>query len=390
MSDHTIPGFAQTYSKAPDKWAPNAPRYAAFGKGPYLYASMRPGDQTAEKYIDCTSALGAIILGYRYPEVEARVREQMGCGSSFSLPTLPEQQLAERLVKLIPCAEMVRFGKNGADVTGAAVRIARAVTGKDFILYNAYHGHHDWSMGYPPKNGGVPRCMRERSQKILDCDLSALEEALGDGNVAAVVLEPVVTVTCQIPERGYFQEARRLCDEHGALLILDEMVTAFRVGFPGAVTKWDIDADLWCGAKGLGNGYPITALCGKREYMERIEQDVFYSTTFAGEAVSMAAALATLDVLEATEAHEQIERAGNQFRTGVTLALEHHGVPGEVVGFPARPVLRGTPPELMAALVDKGVLCQGYLNVTLAHGEVITDLLEAFNGAIEAVSGEGG
>ena len=385
-----IPSGCQTYSKGRDKWAPNAPRYAAYGKGPYLYAMMGAGDQTAERYIDCTSALGAIILGYRHREVEHRVREQMGCGSSFSLPTLPEQQLAERLVDLIPCAEMVRFGKNGYDVTSGAVRIARAVTGRDRIIYNAYHGLADWSMGYPPKNGGVPQCMRDRSQKILDCNLSALEEALDGGNVAAVVLEPVVTATCEVPLPGYFQEARRLCAQHGALLILDEMVTAFRIGFPGAVTEWDIDADLWCGAKGLGNGYPITALCGRREYMERIEQDVFYSTTFAGEAVSMAAALATLDVLEATEAYDEIERTGERFRTGVTLALEHHGVPGEVVGYPARPVLRDTPPELMAALVDRGVLCQGYLNVTLAHADVITDLLEAFNGAIEAVSGEGG
>ena len=386
---HIVPGFAQTYSKAPDKWAPNAPRHAAYGEGPHLYATMGPGDKCPRKFIDCTSALGAIILGYRHNEVEARVRKQMGCGSSFSLPTLVEQELAERLVDLIPFADMVRFGKNGADVTGAAVRIARAVTGREFILYNAYHGHHDWSMGYPPKNGGIPRCMRDRSEKIADCHLSALEEALSYSGVAAVVLEPVVTATCQIPDRGYFQEARKLCDEYGALLILDEMVTAFRIGFPGAVTEWDIDADLWCGAKGLGNGYPITALCGRREYMERIEQDVFYSTTFAGEAVSMAAALATLDVLEATGT-AALESVGNQFRTGVTLALEQHGVPGEVVGFPSRPVLRDTPPELMSALVDQGVLCQGYLNVTLAHTEVIGDLLRAFDDAIELVSGEGG
>ncbi len=387
MSDHTIPSQCQTYSKGPDMWAPNAPRYARSGEGPYLYTTTEGA--FPQRFIDCTSALGAIILGYRHKEVEARVREQMGRGSSFSLPTLIEQELAERLVALIPWADMVRFGKNGADVTGAAVRIARAVTGREFILFNGYHGHHDWSMDYPPKNGGVPRCMRERSQKILDCDLSALEEALEAESVAAVVLEPVVTATCQIPERGYFIAAQRLCAQHGALLILDEMVTAFRLGFPGAVTEWDIDADLWCGAKALGNGYPITALCGRREYMERIEQDVFYSTTFAGETVSMAAALATLDVLEATGI-EPLEKVGNQFRTGVTLALEHYGVPGEVIGFPSRPVLRGTPPELMAKLIEQGILCQGYLNVTVAHEEVVHDLLKGFDAAIESVSREGG
>ena len=363
---------AGTYSKAADRWPKNAPQFAELADGPYVFAS------DGRKYIDCTSSLGAILLGYGHPEVEAAVRLQAGRGNSFSLPTRIEHDLAERLCDLIPCAEMIRFGKNGCDVTGAAVRIARAETGRDTIVHNGYHGHHDWSMRYPPKNGGVPMAFERLSFKT-DQDIVEIARLLALHQPAALVMEPVVSADPIIPDMAYWQAVRKLCDQHGTLLVLDEMVTFGRLGYPGAVTEWDIDADLWVGAKALGNGYPLTLVAGRRELMEHIDKSVFYSTTFAGETTAMAAGIAVLDVLDRDGLPTHV---GQVFRHAFDEMAMEHGLDVRCGSYDMRPTFYDAPPGLLEALVDEGVLCQGYLNVTWAHGDVLDELITAFRRAM--------
>ncbi|HKI80699.1 MAG TPA: aminotransferase class III-fold pyridoxal phosphate-dependent enzyme, partial [Pseudodesulfovibrio sp.] len=324
--------------------------------------------------------------GHGEEDVTLAAMDQLALGQSFSLASDVEYRLAERLVNLIPGMEMVKFGKNGCDVTGAAVRLARAVTGRDHIVYNGYHGHHDWSMGMPPKNGGVPWAMQNLSHKTETQSLGCIGEYLAAFKPAALVMEPVVSADPIIHPESYWKEIRRICDDSGTLLVLDEIVTFGRVGFPGAISEWGIEADLWCGAKAMGNGWPITAILGKREVMKRIEEDVFYSTTFAGEAVSIAAALACLDILEAKGPPKRVGRA---WADAVEALSEKYDLGMRVVGYDARPVLRDMPEGFLAAMIDEGVLCQGYLNATWAHEAVMDELVEATERACQRVTGKG-
>jgi glutamate-1-semialdehyde aminotransferase len=372
-----IPTGACTNSKSSAANPANAPEYLHFAEGPYTIGS------DSRTYIDCTSALGAIILGHSHPLVKEWATHQMGLGQSFSLASDVEYRLAERMVDLIPGMEMVKFGKNGCDVTGAAVRLARAVTGRQVIVRNGYHGHHDWSMNLPPKNGGVPHFWSTISFKLGGQSLEEINFALASLKPAALVMEPVVSADPQVHPPEYWQEVRKMCDEHGTLLILDEMVTFGRVGFPGAITEWDIKPDIWVGAKALGNGWPITCILGKREHMKRFEEDVFFSTTFAGEAVSMAAALACLDVLEDKGPPSHVGRA---WKEAVLRASEKHGLGIRVVSFDARPVLKDFPDGLLEAMIEERILCQGYLNATWAHEEVLDELIAGTERAIERVA----
>ena len=379
-----IPSGAQTYSKARDRYPVGAPIRANKARGPYVYAE--DADGKLGEYWDCVSALGAVILGHCDPGVMEAVKIQLHRGTSLSLPTELEQALSQKLVDLVPGMDMCRFGKNGCDVTGAAVRIARAHTGRDQIIYSQYHGHHDWCMGYPPKIGGVPRAMQVLSTRLtleFQWDPEKLEALFFELQPAAFVVEPVPSVNPVLPPLGYWEDLRERCSAHGVLLVLDEMVTAFRLGFPGAVTEWGIEPDLWCGAKALGNGHPITCLLGRRKLMELIDGPVFYSTTFAGEATAMAAALATLAQLELRGPPKTV---GRLFADALRRGINTYGLDLEVVGYDARPVVRGPDAGVFGeAMIQEGFLWQGYLNATWAHAGVIVDMCEGLERAFKRV-----
>lgn len=367
-----IPSGANTYSKT--RYPASAPKVADFTDGPWVTC------ENGRRYVDAVAALGPIILGHQYPAVHKAAFVQMNKGVSVSLPTTLEHDLAERLVKLVPGAEMCRFGKNGNDVVNAAVRVARAATGRNLVIRNGYHGHADWCIE-EPMAGGVLR--ENRISRMPISDLGSVQ----DGTVAAVVLDPCPAHDPTIQPPEYFYEIRRLCTEHGALLIFDEMVTGFRMGWPNSLP---VVPDLWCGAKALGNGWPITALVGKREYMERIERDVFYSTTFAGEAVSIAAALACLDELARHDVPRVLAEMGTRLRDWYAKEAAGRGLQyeTEIVGYPARPVFRWKRPELQDAFSDGvirgGMLFQGYVNLMLAHREAWSEILVALSTGLDA------
>jgi len=375
-----VVGGANTYSK---RRFPDAARNlkAVRADGPRVICD------DGREYVDAVAALGPILLGHGWPAIQTAAHKQSWRGVSLSLPTEIEETLAERLVSMTPGMEMCRFGKNGNDVVNTAVRIARAVTGRVMVLRNGYHGHADWCIEEPTAGGVLAPNIAARHTVR---DMEAIRYFVREMRPAAVVIDPN---PAHDPTEGPpydFAEVRRLCDEHGALLILDEMVTGFRLGQPGAVTTYGIDCDLWCGAKALGGGWPITALLGKRPYMERLEKDVFYSTTFAGESVSIAAALASLSEMERVKAWEAVAGLGKQIRDFYAAAAEAFGLSGmtRTVGYDARPVFRWTDNQAEAAFLEAvnrgGMLFQGYINVMVSHRDAMPEIERALTMGLEA------
>ena len=304
-----IPGCAQTFSKGPLLFVQGvAPNFVARAEGAQVW------DVDGNRYLDFILGLGPIILGHCNPAVDEAVRAQMGRGMSFSLPTPLEVELAERLCELIPCAEMVRFGKNGSDATSAAVRLSRAFTGRDKVACCGYHGWQDWYIGSTSRRLGVPSAVRSLTLPFPYNDLPALRLLLREhkDQIACVIMEPV---TFQPPHDGYLAGVKELCHEHGTLLVFDEIVTGFRLGLGGAQEYFDVVPDLACVGKGMANGYPLSAIVGRADVM-RWFNEVFFSFTHGGEALSLAACLATL------KESEQKDLAGHLWRVGARLQAE--------------------------------------------------------------------
>ena len=286
-----IPSCTQTFSKGYTQFVQGvSPIFIERGEGGFVY------DVDGNKFVDYPLGLGAIVIGHCHPEVDEAVIAQVRKGASHSLPHRIEVELAEKLCEIIPCAEMVRFGKNGSDATAGAVRVARSITGKEKILCCGYHGWQDWYIGTTSRHTGIPRAVRDLTFPFPYNDMSSLERLFDehDDQIAAVIMEPVGTVA---PEDGYLLQVRELAHRHGALLIFDEIVTGFRLSLGGAQQYFGVMPDLACIGKGMGNGYPISAVVGRRDIMEEFDNS-FFSFTFGGEAVSIAAAMATLTIME--------------------------------------------------------------------------------------------
>ncbi|MFT6713832.1 MAG: glutamate-1-semialdehyde aminotransferase [Planctomycetota bacterium] len=304
-----IPGGAQTFSKTPLQYVKGtAPQVLVRGNGSKVW------DADGNEFLDYVLGLGPAILGHCHPQVNLAAAE---CASdTFLTPSLPhplEAQLAHTICRLLPSAEMVRFGKNGSDVTAGAARIARAVTGRDVIACSGYHGWQDWYIGSTTRNLGVPDSTSDLTHAFPYGDLLALEDLLHVGDVAGVILEPV---SLTAPPSGYLEGVRDLCTKYGALLIFDEIITGFRIHLGGAQTVYGVTPDLTTLGKGIANGLPLAVLCGKAEYMA-VLQEAFFSFTFGGELPSIAAAIKTIEVMEREGTPTQLSALGRRLREGV-------------------------------------------------------------------------
>lgn len=281
-----IPGASQTFSKSAAQWVVGAsPLFLERGIGAEVY------DIDGNRHIDYVLGLLPIILGYSDPDVNEAIRKQLQNGISFSLPTLLEEELAEIIIREIPCAEMTRFAKTGSDVTAAAIRLARAFTSRDEIVSIGYHGWHDWYIGTTTRNLGVPRSVQKLSHSFSINDeqkISDFFKVNGD-KIAAIILEPDGATPTS---RDFLTTVRKIADSYGALLIFDEVVTGFRMSTGGAQKVHGVIPDLACFGKAMGNGMPISAIAGRKDIMI-LMQEVFVSGTFGGEALSLAAAIAT-------------------------------------------------------------------------------------------------
>jgi glutamate-1-semialdehyde aminotransferase len=366
-----IPGGSQTMSKGPTQWAQGfAPDFIVRGKG------ARVWDDQGREFLDWPMALGPIMLGHCHPAVDDAIRTQLEDGITFTLPHQLELHVAERVIDAVPCAERVRFAKSGSDATSAAVRLARAITGRDPVVAVGYHGWHDWYIGSTSRNLGVPEAT---SGLVRTAPYGEIPDLDG---VAAVILEPASATE---PPDGYLQGLVDAAHAAGALVIFDEIITGFRLAMGGASERYGVVPDLACFGKALGNGMPISALAGPAEHMDTLK-DVFFSGTHGGETLSLAAARAVLDVLRREPVHDHLWRLGERLQAGVGALIVQHGVGEWVVCSGAAPwtlVLvkephedpRGLPAKtlLQQELLKRGILYNGSHFVSYAHTEADVD-----------------
>lgn len=289
-AEQVIPLGSQTFSKSRTQYP--------YGVSPYFIQraqGSRCWDIDGNEYIDFVNSLAAVTLGHNDPDVTRAVREQLQSGIIFSLPHPIETEVAELICEMVPCAERVRFGKNGSDATSGAIRVARAYTGRDRVAVCGYHGWQDWYIGSTARHRGVPQATRDLTHSFPYNDLPALDKLLQQhaGEFAAVILEPMNVAE---PMPGYLEGVKTLAHEHGALLVFDETITGFRYALGGAQQLFGVTPDLATFGKGLANGYPVSAVAGRADVMKLMEE-VFFSFTFGGETLSLAAAKATLTKL---------------------------------------------------------------------------------------------
>jgi len=354
-----IPGGAHTYSKSDYQFSSNAPAFIQKGEGAICM------DLAGNEYIDYGMALSSVTLGHAYPEVTQRIKDNIDNGNSFARPTLLEGELAEVLCDLIPCAEMVKFAKNGSDVTSAAVRLSRAYTGRNLIVRireQPFHSFNDWFIGSTSIPGGVPETTRKQILKTSYNDIQELRSLFDNypEQIAAVIMEPA---TFEVPENGFLEEVRRLCTEKGVVLVFDEIITGFRWHLSGAQTFYGVTPDLATFSKAMSNGFACAALVGKRDIMRlgSVNGPVWLlSCTNGSESVGLCAALATIEVFKNEDVIEHIWNYGKQLQGGMNDQIEELGLEPwmHVRGYPCRPDLVFKTTELCTSFELKTLLFQ--------------------------------
>ena len=375
-----IPGGASTGSKGPASLWGDAPDGLPTHFIRAAGCRVTLGD--GRELIDLTMALGAVALGYAHPEVTERMVAALRAGPVSGLMHPLEGELAERLSAVIPCAEQVRFMKSGAEGVAAALRIARTSTGRSHVVASGYFGWLDWSSD----SAGVPPRARADVTQVRAYDLAALERAVSDHapDLAAILLEPVVE---HAPDPAWLARARALATRHGAVLIFDEIKTGVRTHAGGWQSIASVIPDLAVFGKALANGAPLAAVVGTRSVMEAATR-TWISSTLAGEASALAAALAVLDVAERERLPERLAATGTRLREAAQAALDTAGVPGVTVqGIAPFFFVRFDEPRRerawLAALVRHGVLAKRgpYNFAALAHDDATCTLVERAFGA---------
>jgi glutamate-1-semialdehyde 2,1-aminomutase len=307
-------------------------------RGIYPYYSERSigayfHDASGRKYLDWYMSGGAVALGHNNPVVCEAIREQIGRGINLSQPATLEIEVAEQLCALIPTAEMAAFGKNGTDVTSAAIKLARIVTGREHLVMCGYHGFQDWSWAAEPGSAGIPAAYRELVHPFPFNDLAAATAVMErqGTQVAAIVIEPVREADA---DPGFLRGLRALADRHGALLIFDEVVTGFRTARGGVQEVTGVRPDLTCLAKSIANGMPLAALVGARRWMRHMPEANF-GMTYRWDGLSLAAARATLDVFRETDASGHLRKIGELMRDGFAQAAQRTGLDWRLSAHPA-------------------------------------------------------
>ncbi|MFA6541273.1 MAG: aminotransferase class III-fold pyridoxal phosphate-dependent enzyme [Bacteroidota bacterium] len=363
-----IPSCTQTLAKGPGQYVKGvAPKYLVRGKGSHVW------DADGNEFIDYTMGVGPLSLGYSYPAVDEAIKKQLEHGITFSLMHPLEVEVAELIRETVPNAEAVRFSKTGADVTTAAVRLARAFTGRSKVLCCGYHGWHDWYIGVTDRNRGIPRQVQDLTHTFNYNDIDSVIDSI-DENTACVILEPIVF---EAPKENFLHKLKDVCEQHGTILIFDEMWTGFRLAVGGAQEYFGVKADLACFSKAVANGMPISILAGREDIMQLLEKDVFFFTTFGGEALSLAAAKATIQELRDRKVPRYLAAQGAKIKNGYNdiarrLKMEYT----RCSGFECRTIVTfdasaGNPLELKSfmqqELIKCGILWSGFHNISFSH-----------------------
>lgn len=383
-----IPSGTQTLSKAPNQFVKGVtPIFLQKGRGAHVW------DVDGNKYLDYVMALGPIILGYDYPAVTSAVIGQMHEGTIFTLPHPKEVGLAQLLTEIIPCAEMVRFGKNGADATSAAIRAARAYTNRDGFAYCGYHGYQDWYAVTTERNKGIPKSLAKFAHSFEFNNLESLNNVFGQNpkKIAAVIMEiPDVE-----PKGNFLQAVIDLTHKNGAVFILDEIVTGFRYALGGAQEYYKIKPDLACFGKGMANGLPISAVVGKHQIMREFEE-VFFSTTYGGDTLALSASIATIRELSRKNAIRHFWDLGTFWKNGFNQIAKRLGVNAQVIGPGPRTHFefkdeKGKDSLLIKSLflqetIKRGILFGGPIFISLSHTKQdINNTLDASEEALKII-----
>ncbi|MBH8558912.1 aminotransferase class III-fold pyridoxal phosphate-dependent enzyme [Hymenobacter negativus] len=359
----------QTLAKGPGQYTKGvSPKYVKRAKGSHIW------DVDGNEYIDFQMGIGPISLGYAYPKVDDAIRAQLEDGITFSMMHELEVELSELIHEIIPNAASIRISKTGADVCSAAVRVSRAFTGRDNVLCCGYHGWHDWYIGTTSRDKGIPQESKDLVAAFEYNNIDSLK-ALLDENVACVILEPFIF---DAPKDDFLHEVARLCKENGTLLIFDEMWTGFRVAVGGAQEYFGITPDLAVYSKAFANGMPIALLTGRRDVMQLFEQDVFFFTTFGGEALSLAAAVATISEMREKNVPARLAEQGKKLKDGYNDIAAELGISQytKCYGYDCRTIVTFDPSagngmEIKAfvqqELFKRGIMWGGFHNMCFSH-----------------------
>ncbi|GGK33482.1 glutamate-1-semialdehyde 2,1-aminomutase [Nocardia camponoti] len=376
-----IPGGAHTYARGADQYPEQMAPVLVRGKG------SRVWDADGNSYVEYGMGLRSVTLGHAYAPVLDAAAAAMANGMSFTRPTELEVLAAQDFLDLVPGADMVKFAKNGSDATTAAIRLARAVTGRErvAICQQPFFSTDDWFIGTTPMSAGIPTVS---SATFPYNDIAALERVLTESPIAAVVMEPATALAEPAP--GYLAAVRDLCDRHGTLLIFDEMITGFRWSAGGGQQVYGVAPDLSCWGKAMGNGFPISALAGKREYMERgglrtDDDRVFLlSTTHGPETASLAAFRAVAHAYRAGDPVARMEAAGRRLIEGFAALVADLGIADYLMlsGRPSCLIFRTLDPNhepsqafrtlFLQELLQRGVLGQSFVT-SAAHDDAAID-----------------
>jgi len=377
-----IPGGSHTYAKGDDQYPELAPAFIARGSGCHVW------DVDGNEFIEYGMGLRSVGLGHAYEPVLQAAARQMQLGINFTRPAPIEVECAEKLASLITSAEMVKFAKNGSDVTTAAVKLARAYTGRDLVAICADHPFFsvdDWFIGSTEMSAGIPQAIRDLTVKFRYNDLASLQ-ALFDQHpdeIACVVLEPEKN---EPPREGFLKGVRDICHRNGALFVLDEIITGFRLHLGGAQRLYGVSPDLSTFGKAMGNGFSVSALVGKREFMrlgglDHDRERVFLlSTTYGAESHCLAAAVEVMRIYECEHVVEYLYRQGERLARGIAQAVTSAGLDGYfgVAGKPSNLVYytrdqEGGPSQAFRTLLLQETLKRGViapsLVVSYSHGD---------------------
>lgn len=376
-----IPGATQTLAKGPTQYVRGvAPKFLRRAHGSHVW------DVDGNEFLDYQMAIGPVVLGYCFPAVDQAIRNQLADGITFSMMHPLEVEVATLVHEMVPGAEMVRFSKTGCDVTSAAIRLARAYTGRSGVLCCGYHGWHDWYIGVTDRNAGIPEEVRSLTSTFEYNDIASVVEAI-DEHTACVILEPV---TFQPPRDGFLERLREICTQRGVVLIFDEMWTGFRLATGGAQECFGVWADLMCFSKAIANGMPLSVLCGRADIMRLCDQEVFFYTTFGGEALSLAAAYATMQEIRLRHVPDALAGTGARLMDAYNDIADSLGMSyTRCAGMPCRTMVAFdagivNPLEAKSLLQQEmfrnGILWGGFHTLSFSHtADDIAYTIEVYN-----------
>jgi len=385
----SIPLASQTFSKSLTQYPKGvSPFFIERGRGAKVW------DVDGNEYIDFVNSLAAVTLGYCDKDIDEAVQEQMKSGVTFSLPHKLEMEVAEKLIEIIPCAEKVRFAKNGTDATSAAIRISRAYTGKEHIAVCGYHGWKDWYIGSTARDLGVPQSVKELTHKFEYNNIETLEQIFQENELACVIMEPM---NIEYPKNGFLKDVKELAQKNNALFIFDETITGFRYSLGGAQELFGVMPDLATFGKGMTNGYPLSAVVGSNEVMQKVE-DIFFSGTFGGETLSLAAASKLIDKYKREQVIEHFFEVGSYLLAQLNQLINNKGL-GAIFwtsGHPSWSFLHikeqgkynayEIKTFFLQEMFKRGILTLGSHNISFSHTkEIVDQLLDVYTEVLPMV-----